>query len=520
MLLKASKVFLHVALFCVVVVLTSAFFPFIGGKDYFFRFAVELALVFAALWWAFEAEDGALMKRFRDIVKKPLFIAVTAFVFAFLLASIFAYDARAAFWSNYERGEGGFQMLHYYIFFTLLVFFFDHREDWRMFFKTALVASAGMILYGIFAQLGWASNFISPYQGIATPPAGWWQRLTETRFQGSLGNPAYVAPYLMFSIFYALYLWKTSKISTTWIPGVLYGGLSLIFLFFFMISETRGAFLGLAVAVYVFLVSLGFIGRTYRRLSLAALAVFIALGGILVHYKTSAFVQALPGGRMFDLPIDGLFLIGLGAAAIVLAALIEFASDHKWLWKALGAFAALFLAYVVLLGGGAKIMSKLSDQTTNARFWTWGSAWQGFKERPVVGWGPENFSAVFDKYFDPRHYVPLGNAETWFDRAHSIYFDYLAETGILGLVSYLSIFSVLLWGLIKSVFRSTDAPFEKSLLVSLPVGYLVQGVAIFDVLPMYINLFMFFAFGYFVLYGAKSKEGNAEYAVEHRAKHS
>jgi hypothetical protein len=511
MLLKASKVFLHISLLSVVIVMTSTFFPFIGGKDYFFRFSVELALVFAVLWWAFEAEDGALMRRFRNIVKKPLFIAVSAFVLAVLLASAFAYDPHAAFWSNYERGEGGFQMLHYYIFFTLLVFLFDKREDWRMFFKTALVSSVLMILYGVFADSGWASNFISQYQG-GGGPTGWWQRLVGGRFQGSLGNPAYVAPYLIFSIFYTMYLWGTSKFSNKWISGALYGCLAAIFFFFFMISGTKGAFVGLGVAVYASLVLLGYLERKYRWFSLGSIAILTVVGGMLVQHKTSAFVQALPGGRMFDLPVGGLLLVGFGVAAIALAALIEFAREKKVLWKVLGVLTALFVI-VMFFGGGSKIMSKLSDQTTNTRFWTWGSAWKGFVERPILGWGPENFSPVFDKYFDPRHYIPGQNTETWFDRAHSIYFDYLAETGILGFLSYLSIFFVVLWGLIKSIFRNAHSPFAKSLLVGLPLGYLVQGVAIFDVLPMYINLFLFFAFAYFILH--EDKEERAEHASHH-----
>jgi len=121
-----------------------------------------------------------------------------------------------------------------------------------------------------------------------------------------------------------------------------------------------------------------------------------------------------------------------------------------------------------------------------------------------LGWGPENFSTVFDKHFDPRHYVPGKNTETWFDRAHSIYFDYLAETGVLGLAGYLSIFAVMLWGFVKLLRHGGRSAAEVALLIAIPVGYLAQGIAIFDVLPMYINLFVVFAFAYFILYGIEA----------------
>ncbi|MBI4994375.1 O-antigen ligase family protein, partial [Candidatus Peregrinibacteria bacterium] len=133
------------------------------------------------------------------------------------------------------------------------------------------------------------------------------------------------------------------------------------------------------------------------------------------------------------------------------------------------------------------------------RFWTWGSAIKGWKERPILGWGPENFSVVFDKYFDPRHFVPGKSTETWFDRAHSIYFDYLAETGVIGLSSFLAIFVVLYWLIIKSRNNGSSpfaglSPFQQAAVVALPVTYLVQGIVLFDILPTYLNLFLLFGF--------------------------
>ena len=85
MLLKLSKAFLYVALFSVVIVMTSTFFPFIGGKDYFFRTAVELSSIFFVLWWAFQARPGVVRNLLKQVASQPLFIAVSLFVFVFLL---------------------------------------------------------------------------------------------------------------------------------------------------------------------------------------------------------------------------------------------------------------------------------------------------------------------------------------------------------------------------------------------------------------------------------------------------
>lgn len=442
---RIARWYLYASVLAAVVVMNSIFFPFIGGKDYFFRFAVELALMAGVLWWAFDSKGNEAKERVKALFKNPLVITVSVFVLMVVLAAIFAYDASAAFWSNYERGEGAFQMIHYYVFFLLLVFFFRDEKEWKTIFKTSLVAAGLMILYGIMANF-LQPGFIGAYTG-QTAPSGWFHQLVDGRFQGSLGNPAYVAPYLMFMMFYAGYLWlaaRRSGKSRKWTPW-LYGGLIAVFFFFFILSQTRGAFLGLGAGVFVFLLYLLFAGRgRQKKWAGVVLALVVLLGALGFLARNSSFVQKLPEGRLLQI--------------------------------------------------------SLSDATAQTRLWVWGEAWKGFLERPILGWGPENFSTVFDKFFDPRFYVPGQSTETWFDRAHSIYFDYLAETGILGLLSYLAIFGIFAKEFFaKRKLHAEASNVEHALMLALPVSYLVQGVAIFDVFPMYLNLFLFFAFSAYYL---------------------
>ncbi len=434
MLLKSAKFFLYASVFSVAVVLPDTYFPFIGGKYYFFRLTVEAAAALALLWWAFAGGD--LYARFRRAARQPLFLAVSIFVLVFILASLFAYDPQAAFWSNYERGEGGFQMLHYYLFFALLFLLLDKREDWHLLFKLSIAAAGLMILYGL-ASAALMPKVLGPYYRDSGPIAPTFLgRLfyPESRFQGALGNPAYVAPYLIFSTFYILWLWLKEKGERykNWI----YGGLTVTFLFFFFLTQTRGALMGLAAGVMVYWLYELLFNSKFRRLSAVVLAAVVLLGGLLFVFRDTPLVRNSPIGRISE--------INLGAS---------------------------------------------SFQT---RLWTWNSAWQGFKERPLLGWGPENFSTVFDKYFDTRHYSGPG-AETWFDRAHSLIFDYLAETGILGFLSYVGIFAVFYWQFFRR--RVADlSDWQTGLLVALPAAYWVQGLVLFDVLPIYINLFILLAF--------------------------
>ena len=454
---------------------------------------VELSLIAFLLWWAFQAKHGEAEALFYDVLRKPLVIAVSAFALAFLIATAFAHDPHGAFWSNYERGDGGFQMLHYYAFFLLAVMLLKDWKAWKRAFQAFCLAALIMILYGVAGYMMLTNTgrsvfcskvdteqgaryqcptVITPYQGGAVPETffGRFKNasgttiyepgiLTGPRFQGSLGNPAYVAPYLTFAIFFVAFLWTAhqSRAKThlpRWrrsLPHLGYGVLILVFLAFFTFSQTRGGFLGLAAAFILTLVLITVLWRAKRTMFLVLCAAIFLGGGVLYAWRDTPLVRSLPISRFLDVSV--------------------------------------------------------SNDTFQTRFWTWGSAIEGWKERPLFGWGPENFSAVFDKHFDPRHFVPGKNSETWFDRAHSVIFDYLSETGIVGLATFLGMFVVFYFALAKravmhawktSAMRGKEVV-QIALLAAIPAAYLVQGLALFDVLPIYLGLFLFLAFGVFYL---------------------
>ena len=103
---------------------------------------------------------------------------------------------------------------------------------------------------------------------------------------------------------------------------------------------------------------------------------------------------------------------------------------------------------------GSQTLSRFSEisfkeKGTQSRVMLVQMGWQAFKERPIFGWGPENFNLVFSKYYDAR----LWSQEPWFDRSHNIIFDWLIHGGILGLLSYLSLYGASLYVLWKKYGR-------------------------------------------------------------------
>lgn len=452
---KTSKFLLLLPMIGVVLVTTSTLFPFIVGKYVWFRSLVFLALIFFLIGLLFEDHVEVMWKRLIEIFRRPLTIAVSIFVLIFLLAGFFGIDPLNSFWSNFERGEGGLQMLCFYIYFVLLVTLFKEEKDWFRLFQWGIAGGLLMSLYGLLAASG-VNNFIGAQFGPGF------------RFQGSIGNPAYVATYAIFLMFYVAYLFikkYSAKIKSA--GGIFMGVLFLIFLVVFFAAATRGGFVGLAVSLIGFLGYVGFTSKKWRKKFIIATVVLIVLFGGIIGVSNSPLAKDLPGSRLFDLSVRA--------------------------------------------------------QTFEHRTIMWKIAWDGFKERPLLGWGPENYLQIFDTNFNTKYFVPGQQFGAWFDRAHSIYFDYLAETGILGFLSYFGIFItffILIFrksGLFKNKignlkFEIGNSPSQKdlvkekkqemrdgsfvmedALLFALPLSYLVQGLVLFDVSIIYLNLFVFFA---------------------------
>jgi O-antigen ligase len=100
------------------------------------------------------------------------------------------------------------------------------------------------------------------------------------------------------------------------------------------------------------------------------------------------------------------------------------------------------------------INNLISWKIDQSRISAWKISWQALKARPLFGYGPENFSIGFDRYYDPSlpdiEKTPFTDVvTTWWDRAHSFIFDIGVTAGLPALVIYLLLFGILFWQLEK-----------------------------------------------------------------------
>ena len=151
---------------------------------------------------------------------------------------------------------------------------------------------------------------------------------------------------------------------------------------------------------------------------------------------------------------------------------------------------------------------------TEARLSAWKISLKGLKERPILGWGPENFMVAFDKYYDPSLPVVGPSASTdlimteWFDRAHNIVLDVSISSGIPSFIIYLFFFVVLIWQLQKAKKRNLDNAVICNGAQAAFIGYLIALFFGFDSVSTYLSAFILIGYSFHLINSDQFQENS------------
>ncbi len=409
------------------------FIPLIVSSTLFFPFITGKNFAFRIIVELLFGGWIALM--FYDRSYRPRFswllASVVAFVGIIAVADITGENPLKSIWSNFERMEGLIALVHLLMYFLVAGSVLNTEKLWTRFFNTSVFVSGLLGLYGFFQLLG----RFDIHQG-------------SSRLDATLGNATYLAVYMLFHVFITVFLlsrWKGSRY-----VSYIYTGLIALQVMMIYFTATRGTILGL-------------------------------LGGVTL----AGILTALFGGRTAKNTEEvgennnNLRKIAIGAIIGVLVIVSGF-----------------FLIKNTDFAKNSPVLSRftgisLSEGTVQARFLIWSVAMEGVKERPLLGWGQENFNFVFNKYYKPELYAQ----EQWFDRVHNFIFDWLISGGILGLLAYISMFFTTLFYLWrkKNTFFSIN---EKSIFTGLLAGYTFHNLFVFDNLISSVFFFTIMAFVY------------------------
>jgi O-antigen ligase len=349
--------------------------------------------------------------------------AALAFVVWMALATMTSVDPIKSFWSNFERMEGYVGLLHLFVWFVITGALLSAENLWERFFNVSIGVAAVQGGWALFQFLGWLS--ISSQSGA--------------RADTTFGNATYTAVYLLINIFLALFMLARTRdsrnkvaLQTLYIAAIVLQSIGVL------LTETRGAILGvvaglLVAAVYLLLFSKGKESQALRRYALGAIVLVVVVGGALFAARDTAFVQNTP---------------------------------------ALGRIASI----------------SLSETTVASRLdYIWPMALKGAADKPLFGWGQENFSFVFNKYYEP----PMYNQEQWFDRAHNQFLDWLIAGGVPAFLLYLSLYVLAAWAIFRSPKFSLG---ERAALMGFLAAYAFNNLFVFDNLVSAMYFFCLLAF--------------------------
>jgi O-antigen ligase len=258
---------------------------------------------------------------------------------------------------------------------------------------------------------------------------------TNLRMGATFGTPTYLSVYLLFGVFIGFLLiamdYRTRLARWAYSFAIL---VQLVGLYY---TQTRGALLGLVGGV---ITAAGFIGWHSRAPELQHIS------------RASRRVS------------------------IVLALLIA-------------AFVAAPRLVTELSSGALSRIASISleDGSTKLRLHNWEIAWQGFLERPVFGWGQENFNAVVKKFDNG---TTKSDADAGFDRAHNQFLDWLIAGGLPMFLLYASLFAAAAW----NVARANLSIPERGVLFGLLAAYCLNNLVVFDNLVSAMYFWLILAF--------------------------
>lgn len=462
--------------FIPLIISTPLFFPFITGKNFTFRIIVEI--IFAA-WLLLSYYDASYRPK-----KNWITIAVGSFLGIVAIADIFGINPYRSFWSNYERMEGLISLLHVVAYFFVVTTVVVTEKLWSKFFHVLFGVNFFLTLYSVMQVHG----ELTINQG-------------SVRADATLGNATYFAVFLLINIFLMVFWFVRNKgkgsfdIFYSWVIGLI---LFAIFGLNIVASDTA---------------SLGFYGKLLLGLSMIGLPTigylyFVKNENVLIHRGLYCFIFVLDLIALYYTATRGAIL-GLIAGAALSALLIAWFNRENRFVKniAVGVIATivLFVGLFVALKDSqvvidSPVLSRFStisftEQTVKSRAMIWNMSWQGVKENPLLGWGQDNFIAVFAKHYNPK----MWSQEPWFDRSHNVFFDWLIAAGFLGLLAYLSMFATALYSLWRLTSSLTVT--EKSILTGLFGAYFFHNLFVFDNLVSYILFFSLIGFINVMVFG-------------------
>jgi len=476
-LTTAIKVLIGLALVVPILVAPGYYSPYIVPKVLVFRSVVELML---GVYLILVLGDWDRYK----VRLSPISVAIAIFTLSLGVSTLVGVDWHKSFFGTYAWMLGFDTLVHYVAFYFIATTVLTRWTMWKKYLRLFLGVAVLVLAIGVVQKL------------IQVLMAGGSERVIAT-----LGNATYLGGLGGFTVWLALLLGLGDD-AKGWRFDYCVAGLFGIA--GVMISESRGALLAIIVGLVVLLICYTLVmGKNpkWRRLLVAGLGVcaiplilVIVVGiqgrtaaelsqmitrdraSLFMKWADATQLRALGGQhdeQAYANVLEDIHLLNEAQITPTVQSLNAYLTEQG---SALDAISADDLKKIELthltienrdrpirLDRGIErrivrarwyadipVLRRFGvwiNISKNARFMAWGAAVDAFMERPVLGWGPNNFEFAYNKYYQPE-YFGYPWSTTRYDNAHNVVLNTLAEQGAVGLASYLFLVGspvVLLW---------------------------------------------------------------------------
>src|SRR4051812_1894995 len=179
-------------------------------------------------------------------------------------------------------------------------------------------------------------------------------------------------------------------------------------------------------------------------------------------------------------------ILGLVLGALiggVLHSLVGTRSRRRWVVPITVGIAAIALASCVLVirqlpsSALARTFPTVLTRIANTNFTgadrsrtlQWQAAFEGFKDRPFTGYGPENHNLVWSAHFDPEIYKLDTDI---FDRTHNEFLELLATTGLVGTLAFLGVWAAICVTMVRAYRCGRVSAPTLAVMTGLQVAYI------------------------------------------------
>ena len=430
----------------------ATLYPFTVGKGLYARTVIAVTF---ALW--------TILALWRPAWRPPrsrLLLVFAAGVGAAALAGAFGVSPQASLWSNYVRMQGLVDLAHWLAFAVVLVAVLRTGEDWRRMLNVNVAVGLAAALAAIGLHL---------FPEIVTQSDG----VEDARFRraaGTFGNSGYLGAYMQ-----AVALLAIGLLARSFVPEV-------------PPPETMGKR-----------------GERRRRRRPDRSAARRAPSAAAMACLRAFWIVAA-GAALWTLGLSGSIGASLGfcAGVAAAAALLAFVPSPQALRLAARGVLGLFVVVVLASGSllawrwaesppqpgrpppaEARVFENvLLERATNPwtvmisarqRLMNWEAGLLAAADRPLLGWGPENYLAAYGSRAEGR-----GGRNPGRDKAHNMLVEEVATKGLVGLAAYLGLW--LLTG-VAVVRAARRAALGERLLIAFAgaalAGWFVQSQTLF-----------------------------------------